>query len=66
MAGPAGKPQDPDKPRKPSQGIAGDLSSVSSNNTESEGRDEVRGKLIALAVLIIVSLPVWIAIFFGD
>ncbi len=66
MAGPAGKPRDPGKPRKVSQGIAGDLPSLSHNNSESENTDEVRGKLIALAVLIIVSLPVWIMIFFGD
>lgn len=55
-----------DKPRKVSQGLAGDLPSFTRNETESEAKDEIRGKLIALTVLIIVSLPVWYVIFFGN
>lgn len=63
--GPARRAPRQDVPERPPGWIAGDLPSMSMNNTASEGRDEVRGKLIVVAILIIVSLPVWIAIFFG-
>lgn len=63
--GPARRAPQRNTPERPPSWIAGDLPSMSMNNSVSEGRDEVRGKLIVVAILVIVSLPVWLAIIFS-